>query len=132
MLKLFWLVVWSVLLARTGFAATNEPAAGLLDTLRPSHPRLLVLDDQLARMRELTNSDTTTRQLYLQLQKEADKILREPPLAYAIGGAEHTLLDVSRNVEGRVWLLAGLYRLRCCRLRDFRIGIRDTFWIRRR
>ena len=30
---------------------------------------------------------------------------------YTIGGPEHTLLSVSRTVEGRVFLLAGLYRL---------------------
>ena len=110
-MKVFWLAVWGVLLASSGFSAENRLAAGLLDNLRPSNPRLLILDDQLARVRELTNTDANARQLYRQLQTQAEKILDEPPLTYVIGGPEHTLLEVSREVEGRVWLLAGLFRL---------------------
>ena len=111
MMKVFRLAVWGVLLASSGFSAENRLAAGLLDNLRPSNPRLLILDDQLARVRELANTDANARQLYRQLQTQAEKILDEPPLTYVIGGPEHTLLEVSREVEGRVWLLAGLYRL---------------------
>ena len=111
MLKLFWMAVGGFLLASSGFAAESGSAAGLLATLRPNHPRLLILEDQLARVRESTNADANARNLYLQLQTAAETILREPPPTYVIGGPEHTLLEVSRNVEGRVWLLAGLYRL---------------------
>ena len=111
MMKLFWMAVGGFLLAGAGFAAESGSASGLLGTLRPSHPRLLILEDQLARVRESTNADANARNLYLQLQTAAEKILREPPSTYVIGGPEHTLLEVSRNVEGRVWLLAGLYRL---------------------
>jgi hypothetical protein len=52
----------------------------------------------------------------LQRQLKRDKAIGEdllvkPPDSYRIGGQEHTLLAVSRDVEGRVFLLAGLYKL---------------------
>ena len=111
MIKCFLAVAFLGLLAASAFPAGNESAPSLLQTLRPGHPRLLVLDEQLASVKEIIKTDPNAKLLYQQLQTEAEKILQEPPLAYAIGGPEHTLLDVSRNVEGRVWLLAGLYRL---------------------
>ena len=99
------------LLATPVFAADNNAPADVLHSLRPNHPRLLVLDDQLTSVRELIKTNIPAQQLYQRLQQDAEKIVNAPPLSYTIGGSEHTLLDVSRNVEGRVWLLAGLYRL---------------------
>ena len=99
------------LVVTAGFCAGSESNPSLLQNLRVSHPRLLVLDDQMGGVRELIKTNADAGQLYQRLQADAEKILREAPLAYTIGGSEHTLLDVSRNVEGRVWLLAGLYRL---------------------
>jgi len=99
------------LLVTSVFAAGNDANINMLATLRPGHPRLLVLDDQLVAAREMLTSDPQARRIYQELQGEAETILTEPSLAYEIGGVEHTLLDVSRKVENRVWLLAGLYRL---------------------
>ncbi len=111
MTKIFLATIYLSLLATWGFSAGNEQNSGLLQRLRHNHPRLLVLDDQLAGVQELIKTNATAGQLYQRLQTDAEKILRQAPLTYTIGGSEHTLLDVSRNVEGRVWLLAGLYRL---------------------
>ena len=111
MMKLRWLAAFVLTLTMAALAGENAPDLSLLQTLRPGHPRLLVLDKELASVNELIKTDPPVKALYQQLQAQAEKILHEPPLTYKIGGAEHTLLDVSRGVEGRVWLLAGLYRL---------------------
>ena len=111
MIKLRWLAAFVLTLTMAALAGENAPDLSLLQTLRPSHPRLLVLDEELASVKELIKTDPAVKVLYQQLQAQAEKLLNEPPLTYKIGGAEHTLLDVSRGVEGRVWLLAGLYRI---------------------
>ena len=111
MMKCLSLAAVIGMLASTALPAGNGTDLNLLQTLQPGHPRLLVLDEQLAAVKELIKADPTAKALYQQLQAQAEKILHEPPLTYKIGGAEHTLLDVSRGVEGRVWLLAGLNRL---------------------
>ena len=111
MIKLRWLAAFVLTLTMAALAGENAPDLSLLQTLRPSHPRLLVLDEELASVKDLIKTDPAVKVLYQQLQAQAEKLLNEPPLTYKIGGAEHTLLDVSRGVEGRVWLLAGLYRI---------------------
>ena len=104
-------VIFIGTLATTALSVENGTDLNLLQTLRPGHPRLLVLDEELASVKELIKTDPTVKALYQQLQAQAEKILHEPPLTYKIGGDEHNLLFVSRDVESRVWLLAGLYRL---------------------
>jgi hypothetical protein len=79
--------------------------------LRAEHPRLLVLDDQISAVASAVASDPLARSMHDRMLREADKLLTEAPSVYTIGGPEHTLLSVSRTVEGRVFLLAGLYRL---------------------
>jgi hypothetical protein len=99
-----WFVVASSI---AGEASDFNP----LQNLRPEHPRILVLDDQLNPVKAMIKADPSAEALYQHLQAEARKLLSKPPKTYVIGGPENTLLDVSREVEGRVWLLAGLYRL---------------------
>ena len=111
MMKCLSLAAFIGMLATTALPAGTETDLSLLQTLHPGHPRLLVLDEQLAAVKELIKTNPTIKALYQQLQAQAEKILHEPPLTYKIGGPEHNLLEVSRGVEGRVWLLAGLYRL---------------------
>ena len=111
MIKSLLLAAFIGTLVTTGLSAGNELDLSLLQTLRPGHPRLLVLDNELAAVKELIKTDPTARELYQQLQAQAEKILHQSPLTYKIGGNENTMLGVSRTIEGRVWLLAGLYRL---------------------
>ena len=98
-------------LVATALPAGNASNLSLLQTLRSGHPRLLVLDKELASVKELIKNDPTAKLLYQQLQSQAEKILHDSPLAYKIDGNQNDLLGVSRRIEGRVWLLAGLYRL---------------------
>ncbi len=111
MLKCFLAAVCLGWLTTSAWSAGKASDSGPLATLRPGHPRLLVLDAQLAAVKERIKTNSEAGALYQQLEAGAEKIRPQPPLAYTIGGAEHTLLDVSRKVEGRVGLLAGLYRL---------------------
>jgi hypothetical protein len=93
------------------FVGCVSGAEDPLAHMRASHPRLLVLDDQLAAVTSAVASDPIAASMHEQMRKEADRLLTVPPSVYIIGGPEHTLLSVSRTVEGRVFLLAGLYRL---------------------
>jgi hypothetical protein len=79
-----------------------------LKTLRPKHPRLLILDEDLTVIRQKTENDTRVRRWYEQLESQAEKMLKESP-------AEHNLtpnmLGQSRDALRRITTLAGLYRL---------------------
>jgi len=106
------LLIWCLGLITTAtFAANTDAGSNPLQTLRPSHPRLLVLDDQLATVKAMIKTNASSQTLYTQLLASAESLLHEAPRTYEIGGVEHTLLDVSRTMEGRIWLLAGIYRL---------------------
>src|ERR1035441_9189080 len=50
MMKCFLVVAFLGLLATSAFPAGNESAPSLLQTLRPGHPRLLVLDRKSTRL----------------------------------------------------------------------------------
>jgi hypothetical protein len=81
----------------------------LLATLRKEHPRLLVLDDELPRVREAMESDKVARRWARQLRTSADKLLNEPPTPREFIGKR--MLAASRQVLNRVVTLAGMYRL---------------------
>jgi hypothetical protein len=93
------------------FALGTNDDSVLLQTLRVGHPRLLILDEQWTALKKMIETDPDATSLYGQLHAHAEDLLKQPTLTYQIGGPEHTLLEVSREVEGRVWLLAGIYRL---------------------
>ncbi|MBI5685046.1 MAG: heparinase II/III family protein [Verrucomicrobia bacterium] len=83
--------------------------AGILNTLRRGHPRLLVLDADLARVKQAVESDPVARQWHEQLLRDAEKMLREKPVERVLIGPR--LLDKSRTALHRISTLAGLYRL---------------------
>jgi hypothetical protein len=86
-------------------------AASPLDTLRPGHPRLFLHDEDLPALKQTIAKDPFVQQQYQDLLAYGNELLTMPPDVYVIGGVEHTLLDTSRDMEGRVFALAGLYRL---------------------
>jgi hypothetical protein len=88
-------------------SAPAEP--DVLATLRRSHPRLLVLDDQFARLRQQVKTDPTAKAWFQKLQAIADKELSAPVAQRVLIGPR--LLSVSRQVLGRTTLWAGMYRL---------------------
>lgn len=89
--------------------ATPPTEETVLATLRPEHPRLLVLADDLARVREFIASDPVARGYRDALRESGRKILAEPPVERVLIGPR--LLDVSRRALERVYTLALLYRL---------------------
>ncbi len=80
-----------------------------LSTLRPSHPRLLVLDDDLPRVRALIAADPRVRHWRDRLRQRASQQLDEPIVARVLVGPR--LLAQSRAALERITTLAGLYRL---------------------
>ncbi len=88
----------------------SAPAqADILDDLRPGHPRLILLDDGLPRLRSLIKDDADARRIYTQLKAEAERIDAEPTVKYEIVGPR--LLAQSRLALKRIYTLALLYRL---------------------
>jgi hypothetical protein len=82
-----------------------------LETLSAAHPRLLFSsrDFATARTAIATNDDLSKQ---LKISRDAGELLlSEKPDSYQLGGQEHTLMAVSREMEGRILLLAGLYQL---------------------
>jgi hypothetical protein len=86
-------------------------ASSPLDTLQPQHPRLFLHDADLPALKHAIETDPFVKDQFDQLKAYADQLLTMPPDVYVIGGVEHTLLDTSRDMEGRVFALAGLYRI---------------------
>ena len=108
------LLLAATLAAGPGSAAAAAPQAApdagtLLKTLRRGHPRLLVLDPDVARARGRGGNDPVARKYRDGLRRDAEKILGEPPVRYVLKGPR--LLDQSRLCLRRVYTLAGLYRL---------------------
>ena len=78
-------------------------------SLRPNHPRLYVLDEEIDVIKGQIRVDTRLRRWYDRLQKEAETTIKEPPVVYRLIGPR--LLDQSRAALRRISSLAGLYRL---------------------
>ncbi len=86
-------------------------AAAPLDTLQPAHPRLFLHDADLPALKHAIAADPFVKDQFEHLKAYADQLLSMPPDVYFIGGVEHTLLDTSRDMESRVFALAGTYRI---------------------
>ncbi|MFB3825608.1 MAG: heparinase II/III family protein [Bryobacteraceae bacterium] len=86
-------------------AQPSDPARGL----RKSHPRLIVLDADLERIRRLTGSDEKARSMHKRLAGEARRIQLAPPVQYELVNGR--ILHLSRACLERVYTLALLYRL---------------------
>ena len=81
----------------------------VLATLRAGHPRLHVLDDDLARVRALIGTDARVRGWRDRLQQHAARMIDEPVVERVLEGPR--LLAQSRAALRRITTLAGLYRL---------------------
>ena len=92
-------------------AVLSPVAAGadILQGLRPGHPRLLVLDADLAAVRQAIAADPLVRAWHKQLTRDAQRLLTAPPVEHKLIGPR--LLDQSRRALQRISTLAGLYRL---------------------
>lgn len=82
-----------------------------LNTLYPRHPRLFLHDSELPAIKQAIATYPFLKQIYEGQFAIGEQLLNTPPDGYTIGGPEHTLLATSRDMEGRIFTLAGLYRL---------------------
>lgn len=81
-----------------------------LATLRSGHPRLIVLDSDLERVKKLTATDPLARKYRENLTAAGEKLLADPKtVEYKLIGPR--LLDQSRKCLERVYTLAALWRL---------------------
>jgi len=86
-------------------AQPTDPLQGL----RPTHPRLILLDDDLPRLRSLIRQDDQARKIYEHLAAQARTIEAAPPVNYEL--VQGRLLHLSRLCADRIYTLALLYRL---------------------
>jgi hypothetical protein len=80
-----------------------------LRQLRPGHPRLILLDSDLDRLRTLTRENPLARRIYADLEKECERLLTIPVTEYKLN-ASRLLLQANRVLD-RVSTLALMYRL---------------------
>jgi hypothetical protein len=94
-------------------AQTSSPAPTLaihaLASLKKEHPRLLLTDEDLERLRLAIRDLPQAHRLYLELSKEADRLQTQPPIEYRTTGPRFSIS--SRNAVDRVYTLALMYRL---------------------
>lgn len=93
-------------LARMSRAQSDDDP---LRQLRPSHPRLILLDGDLDRVRITAQENSLARRVYGDLERECDRLLTVPPAEYKLVGTR--LLVQVRRVLERVATLSFFYRL---------------------
>ncbi|HZZ41960.1 MAG TPA: heparinase II/III family protein [Tepidisphaeraceae bacterium] len=81
----------------------------VLKGLREGHPRLMVLEGDVERVKGLIQTDATAKLYFDRIREMGEKVMGEPVSERVIVGPR--LLTISRQVLGRVSTLAGLYRL---------------------
>jgi len=105
--------VWRAVLVSAAmyvvFAASAADATNSLKTLRAGHPRLVLLEEDIARIRGFIQSDAVARRYHERVVARGDAILREPPVERVLIGPR--LLDKSRTVVDRLYTLGLLHRL---------------------
>ena len=104
-----------VLIGQLACLAASTPKAWAqtdddpLRQLRPTHPRLILPDSDLDRLRSLVRDNPLAHRIYLDLERESERLLSTPPSEYRLTGPR--LRAVSRRVLERVAVLALMYRI---------------------
>jgi hypothetical protein len=80
-----------------------------LRQLHTAHPRLILLDSDIDRLRGLARDNPLAHRIYLDLEKESERLLTAPPTEYKLIGPR--LRAQSRRVLDRVSTLALMYRI---------------------
>ncbi|MFC1694391.1 DUF4962 domain-containing protein [Candidatus Latescibacterota bacterium] len=81
----------------------------VLSTLDRKHPRLMMKDKDLARIKKLQKTDAIVRRCVSDVLQRADNYCKQPPLEYEIIGPR--LLHISRRCGHRIYALALAWRL---------------------
>ncbi len=93
-------------LVRDSFAQSDDDPLRLL---RAAHPRLILLDSELDRLRSLVRDNSLAHRVYLDLERESERLLTAPPVEYKLTGPR--LRAQCRKVLDRVSTLALMYRI---------------------
>ena len=107
MLRTLFGVTLLLLVAGISYAAGIDGATALT-TLKPEHPRLMLSNDALTKLKAGYETDATLRQYADQVKKKADALLDKPALEHKLIGPR--LLSVSRDCLNRVYTLALAWR----------------------
>lgn len=107
-------LLFAALFSPRCLAAENRlPAAldqaSVLKALKPGHPRLILTEAELARIRKDVAADPVARRYAEQLKTRGEGILKEAPIERVLIGPR--LLDKSRRLVDRIYALGLLYRL---------------------
>lgn len=81
---------------------------GVLSSLKPDHPRLMLDDEGLVYLKASFHDDPALQKCWRDVQADADKCLEMSPLVYKVIGPR--LLRVSRDCLRRIYSLAMAYR----------------------
>ena len=106
---LFGQLAAAALCAQTPPAQTAQPETDPLRNLRTSHPRLILLDPDLDKLRATVHDVPLAKRLFSDLEKECDRLLSIPPVEYKLNG--NRLQTQTRRAIDRVTTLALMYRL---------------------
>jgi Domain of unknown function (DUF4962)/Heparinase II/III-like protein len=104
-----------VFISGDAYGRTNK--SSVLDNLKPEHPRLMVHDSDVVRVKELIRTNPEARQLYEKIQKEADELLTEPPMDYEAVDYRKNIISIKvllgkiRGCVDRVYILLTVYRI---------------------
>jgi hypothetical protein len=100
-------VLLAVVVDSWGSANAAQPSS-VLSTLEARHPRLMLKDADLGRLRACYSEDPALRKCVLDTCKDANDCLTRRPLVHRLEGPR--LLSVSRDCLRRIYSLAMAYR----------------------
>ena len=87
----------------------QQPDSDPLRPLRAGHPRLLLPDSELDKLRATVRENALAKRIFGDLEKECDRLLSIPPVEYKI--AANRLQTQTRRAVDRVTTLALMYRI---------------------
>ena len=89
----------------------KEPAKqDFLTKLRPKHPRLILLDEDLPRIKEFVTTDPHGKTWYENAKRRAEGLYRRPVREHVLPDGRR-LLSVSRDVRDRLYHWGFMYRM---------------------
>jgi hypothetical protein len=100
-------VLTFVLLLSTATRAVADD--DILATLRPGHPRLIILDQDLPAIHQLIKNDPRAARFYAEFKSEAPAMTTQPVVKHVLIGPR--LLSQSRAALKKITMLAAMYRL---------------------
>jgi Heparinase II/III-like protein len=89
----------------------DTPIPTNMEGFRSEHPRMLFSDADLGKIRQKIGTDAFAESEYQRLLARSEALLTIPPHQYRKIGPDQTLLPVVRDIEDRIFTLAGVYRI---------------------